>query len=174
MIMRSKLALASCLVLTLAGRAASAGPAGVIYNADLIGRFALRVVTQNPGVTWTFQTSALSPASDTVIHVQNNHDLQGGYIAGNDDEAPGVLSSKVVVPPISTSRDLMIVVRAYAVGSGGTCTITGTPSSVLAPSSRRRRSSAGRPIPSRCLSAWVVMSRRPSGKGRGTTPSCSS
>ncbi len=114
----------------LTTRSAGAANSGKNNYANVSGTFFRLLVYQNPGVTWTFTTSNLSPiGSDTVMHVQAWDDPQAGYIAGNDDYAWPSLASQVVVPPTATTRPLLVLVRSYGSASAGTCDFTATPSS---------------------------------------------
>ena len=107
-------------------QASLGGMTGVNFNN--INPFYIVYETQAPGVTWTFQTTNLSAGGDTVINVQNASDVQGGFVAGNDDGGGNGLASFVVVPPAATTRTLAVIVRAFDVDSQGTCTFTATPS----------------------------------------------
>lgn len=116
------------LLLALLFTSSRAGAAGsAFYDTDVVGGFYMTQVEQPPGVTWTFTTSALSGGSDTVIHVQDNNDPQGGFIAGNDDF--NGLASRVVVSPAANWRTLRLVVRSYSQFSQGSCLFDGVPSS---------------------------------------------
>ncbi len=80
------------------------------------------VLVQQAGQGWDISTSNLSAGSDTVVHVQDESDPQGGFIAGNDDW--GGLQSFVTVPAPAAARTLRVIVRAYSSGSPGTCTVS--------------------------------------------------
>jgi len=125
--MRSKIFSAIAASGVIFALPAAAANSGVARNIDVGGAFSRTVITQQPGVTWTFATSGLSAGSDTVIHVQNPNDVQGGFIAGNDDFG-GALSSSVTVPPTSSARDLLVIVRSYSLATQGTATLALTPS----------------------------------------------
>jgi hypothetical protein len=114
----------------LAGRPALAGSG--LDRIDVNGSLFLFSRTQSPGETLTISTSNLSPSTaDTVIHVQSLDGPAALFVAGNDDYSG--LSSRVVVPALSTARSLEIIVRAFNSGSGGTCDIT-VDSSISGPS----------------------------------------
>lgn len=114
-------------LISICGNYAIAANGGIARNVNA-SYVPYWTVTQAPGVTWTFTTSSLSAGGDTVIHVQNWSDPQGGFIAG-DDDGNGYPASRVVVSPTATTRTLAVFVRAYDSNSAGACTITATPSS---------------------------------------------
>jgi hypothetical protein len=106
----------------LAGREAAAANSGRKVGESVSGTFHQLVLQQAANESWTISTSNLSPGSDTVLHVQDYNDLQGGFIAGNDDYMGG-LSSNVVVPPVGYARVLRVIVRSYSQVSQGTCNL---------------------------------------------------
>ncbi|HEV7239698.1 MAG TPA: hypothetical protein VGQ36_10690 [Thermoanaerobaculia bacterium] len=75
------------------------------------------------GTKIQFSTHSLSSGSDTVIHVQNRDDPNGGFVAGNDNCATGVLHSCVTVAATGTPRNLVVLVRADNSSRGGTATL---------------------------------------------------
>jgi len=76
-------------------------------------------------VGYTFETRNLVPSTaDTVIHVQDGNDPNGGFVAGNDDFMG--LASRVVIAPVASDRFLQIIVRAYGSTSGGTAQLVRT------------------------------------------------
>jgi hypothetical protein len=111
---------------TFIARAANAYNSGRMINADVSGTFYRFSLSQSETETLTFTTSNLSLGSDTVIHVQDVYDPQGGYIAGNDDHIG--FASEVVVPPVGYWRYLIVIVRSYSQSSQGTCDVTSTSS----------------------------------------------
>jgi hypothetical protein len=125
--MRAKLAVLALLIVSAASRAASAGAGGILKDASLAGTFYVRSILQNPGETLTLSTSNLSAGGDTVMHVQD-FSPQGGFVAGNDDEPGGVLTSRVTIPPVGSVRFLNMIIRAYNDNTPGTCNVTVTSS----------------------------------------------
>ena len=112
---------------TLAARSAAADlNSGRIANASVTGKFYLTLISQAANETWTITTSNLSAGGDTVIHVQDHSDPNGGFIAGNDDYV--FPASQVVVPPVGSARTLRVVVRSYSTSTQGTCDFTATSS----------------------------------------------
>lgn len=65
----------------------------------------------------TFETFNLSSGSDTVLHIQNAEDPNGGFVGGNDDCAG--LASCVTLAPVGFARYLTILVRGFTDGTGG-------------------------------------------------------
>jgi Bacterial TSP3 repeat len=116
-----KLAFSLGLLVVLFASPAFAGNGGRVTLASS-GNFFQAIYQQATNATFTFSTSALSPGGDTVIHVQNFDDPQAGFIAGNDDF--NGFASQVTVPPGPTARNLIVIVRAYSVNSGGICNFT--------------------------------------------------
>jgi hypothetical protein len=77
-------------------------------------------MTLDANTSYTISTTSLSPATaDTVLHVQDADDPNGGGIAGNDD-FNGTLASGLDVPPSPAVRHVMVVVHAYSTASAGT------------------------------------------------------
>jgi len=127
--LRRCLTILACVTATAVIGVSSASASSQVYpNVSVAGTMPSFTITQGPTVQWTFTTSAISTGGDTVIHVQNNDDPNGGFIAGNDDFINGSYASQVVVPPTGTSRTLRVIVRAYSNASAGSCTLTLTPS----------------------------------------------
>lgn len=76
-------------------------------------------------VGYTIETRNLAPSTaDTVIHVQDGNDANGGFVAGNDDFSG--LASRVVINPATNDRFLQIIVRAYGGTTGGTAELVRT------------------------------------------------
>jgi len=105
---------------------------GILYRTTTsgLGFSSFFRITQSPGITWTFTTSNLTAGGDTVLHVQNDSDPQAPFVAG-DDDGNGGFASRAIVPPASSTRTLVIVVRSFSFASSGTCTFTASPSSGL-------------------------------------------
>ncbi|HEX2733337.1 MAG TPA: hypothetical protein VHM70_17120 [Polyangiaceae bacterium] len=99
---------------------------GIVHDGAMAGTFYETFISQQPGVTWTFQTSGLSAGADTVIHVQDWADPNGAFIAGNDDDVG--FASRVIVPASSVARTLVVLVRSYSSTTQGSATFTATPS----------------------------------------------
>ena len=112
-----------CLWLLSIPVLAHAGTAGRVRSVQAT-RFYVQQLSLQSGVSYTISTSNLSPSSDTVLHVQ---DINGGFIAGNDD-SDGTLASRVTIPASSTARIVWVLVRSFASGTAGTATLTIAPS----------------------------------------------
>jgi len=125
--MRKLVVSAALLVGIVMNAAPSSAQVACKTTVTSVGAFFMFLVTQSPGQTWTFATSALTPGGDTVIHVQNT-DANGSFVAGNDDFG-GTVASQVTVPAPSSTRTLIIFVRAYSTDTGGRCNVRATPSS---------------------------------------------
>jgi hypothetical protein len=106
------------------GRRAIAATAGT-FDGVANGSFYMAFLSQSPGQVITVRTSNLTPGGDTVLHVQNEGDPQGGFIAGDDDSGGG-WSSLVVVPSPASARTLRVVVRSYSEAYQGKCDVVVT------------------------------------------------
>lgn len=100
------------------------GPAAAISASATSVRPTSIVVPAN--VSFTIWTSDLvgsgTDTPDTVLHVQKN-DANGSFAFGNDDEGPGLLSSRVVIPAASTEQHFSVIVRAYSNFSRGSANL---------------------------------------------------
>lgn len=111
------------LLLLLSQSRADAAPLGgtvQVTNTNVTSMF-VTYLSQAPGETWTFTTTNLSSGADTVINVQDANSSDGNFVAGNDDSVG--LASHVVVAPVANARVLAVIVRAFNLGSGGTCVL---------------------------------------------------
>lgn len=113
------LALTSLLAASGAAGAATGGRVKDL-GASVIYRDSLHVPAN---VGYTIRTSNLSAGADTILHLQNADDPNGGFVAGNDDYG-GTLASEINLAPVSYARNLTVYLRSYGSGAVGTAILT--------------------------------------------------
>ncbi|MCI0400803.1 MAG: hypothetical protein L0Z68_05830 [Gammaproteobacteria bacterium] len=107
-------------LLTLAGNTPPTQPAPSPYqmvfedNASTVSKYLVDLLA---GVAVTFETAALSPGSDPVVHLL---EASFGNEVAVDDNGAGGKASRLVYKPAATGK-YWLIVRGRTQASGGTC-----------------------------------------------------